>query len=698
MNLDLNDQYKEASAAPIDEQPTIATLWAMRMLTRVKDNNDFLCGSGFADDNYAQKLGLGDWVQSECTKTKLQAMRDRLHALEAWASQTDARVPVLLEANVTQLGELVGLNRTECRLIEFLATMHADSMLANAGMYARVGDDAGLYASLAHALRLDVGEVRQALRPRGKLLDSGIVDTSPRGGRASDHGIALQSHRLADALFHPIEDIVDLLGHAVNRCAAPTLDRRDFVHVEPLLEILVPHLAESLAGDRLGVNVLVHGKPGTGKTELARVMAREIGIAAFEIASEGEEGELLTGEKRLQAYRLAQSLLDARRTLLVFDEAEDVFRDFAFAGRGSAAQSHKAWMNRLLEGNRIPAIWITNSIDQLDPAFIRRFDGVLEVDIPPREQRQQLVQRYAGDMVSTADASRIAASTTVTPAMLSRACTVVKSAKRSTAPIAASDAVIRLIDSTLRAQDESSLSPKTGSLPPYYDPKYLTVDADIAALAQGIRRDGAARICLYGPPGTGKTALGAWLAQQLARPFMQRKASDLLGMFVGQTEKGIANAFREANRERAVLMIDEVDSFLADRRGLQQSWRASMVNEMLVQMEQFDGVFIASTNLMDALDQAAFRRFDLKLKLGYLLPEQAAELFLATCAHLRIDTSEAHVPTMFRGIDILTPGDFASIARRHRFQPFRNANAIATALRSECALKEDGRRNRIGFV
>lgn len=89
-------------------------------------------------------------------------------------------------------------------------------------------------------------------------------------------------------------------------------------------------------------------------------------------------------------------------------------------------------------------------------------------------------------------------------------------------------------------------------------------------------------------------------------------------MWVGGTEQNIANAFREAAREKAVLLIDDVDGFLLDRRTASHSWEITGVNEMLTQMETFDGVFIASTNLVDNLDQATLRRFDLKAKLDFL--------------------------------------------------------------------------------
>ena len=72
--------------------------------------------------------------------------------------------------------------------------------------------------------------------------------------------------------------------------------------------------------------------------------------------------------------------------------------------------------------------------------------------------------------------------------------------------------------------------------------------------------------------------------------------------------------FREAATEKAVLLLDEADSFLADRKSARSSWEVTQVNEILQQMENFSGVFICATNLVTSLDAAALRRFTFKIK------------------------------------------------------------------------------------
>ena len=234
-------------------------------------------------------------------------------------------------------------------------------------------------------------------------------------------------------------------------------------------------------------------------------------------------------------------------------------------------------------------------------------------------------------------------------------------------------------------------------LPDHYDPRFINVDADLEAIAEGLAQSRSGRICLYGPPGTGKSAFGRWVAERLWAPLHAKRVSDIVSPFVGSTERNLARAFREADKMGAVLLLDEVDSFLQDRRGAQRSWEVTEVNEMLTQMESFSGVFIATTNLMDGLDQAALRRFDLKLRFGFLGPEQASALFVCQCQALQLATPSDSDLRALAGIAMLTPGDFAAAARQHRFRRLVSPAKLIDALVQECELKQGGGNRAIGF-
>lgn len=172
---------------------------------------------------------------------------------------------------------------------------------------------------------------------------------------------------------------------------------------------------------------------------------------------------------------------------------------------------------------------------------------------------------------------------------------------------------------------------------------------------------------------------------------MVKRASDLLDMYVGQTEQRIAAMFDDARQRDAVLVLDEADSFLRDRRGAHRSWEVTQVNELLTQMEAFDGIFVATTNLMDSLDAASLRRFPWKIRFDWLKPGQCWGLFVQEFARLGGDLDEAtgwkeHVLQL----DHLAPGDIAAVVRQYElWDETPSAREFYRRLVAEMAAKAD---------
>ena len=509
----------------------------------------------------------------------------------------------------------------------------------------------------------------------------------------------LLSETFADLMVTSESDPVTLLRGTVTAAGPGELKLTDYDHIQTWLEILQPYLRQTMETGRRGVNIFLHGLPGTGKTQLARALAADLGCELFEIASEDAEGDPISGQRRLRAFRAAQSFFAQRPALIVFDEVEDVFDDGdSFYGRKSTAQVSKASINRTLEENPVPALWLSNSVRCLDSAFVRRFDMVFELPVPPKRQRERILKDCCGNFIDADRISRIADSETLAPAVVAKASSVVRSIQNVLGEKKACSAFEQLISNTLEAQGHGSLvRHDLNRLPDIYDPKYINSDEDLKLVAAGLVSARSGRLCLFGPPGTGKTAYGRWLAQQLGVPLLVKRASDLMSMWIGECEKNIAKAFRQAEADGALLLIDEVDSFLQDRRGAQRSWEVSQVNEMLTQMESFPGVFVASTNLMGGLDQAALRRFDLKVKFDYLRSDQALGLLARYCIKLDLNSPESDAQARISRLQRLTPGDFAAVERQHRFRKLDSAIALVCALEAECELKE-GLKSSIGFV
>jgi SpoVK/Ycf46/Vps4 family AAA+-type ATPase len=137
-----------------------------------------------------------------------------------------------------------------------------------------------------------------------------------------------------------------------------------------------------------------------------------------------------------------------------------------------------------------------------------------------------------------------------------------------------------------------------------------------------------------------------------------------MSKYVGETEQQMAAMFREAEAEKAVLLLDEADSFLQDRRGAQRTYEVTEVNEMLQGMERFNGIFICTTNLLDRIDQAALRRFTFKIQFKPLTALQREAMFvteaLAGDGTALTDALRARLARL----EQLCPGDFAAVKRQ----------------------------------
>lgn len=672
-------------------------LWVLRLLVPLGGSRDLVASFGYRNDHLAHYLGLPPGNDQFDLKIAMAELRKK-HSL-AERRRNLAALPEPLARNIARYSELMGWSKADEAVIAFTVLLETDPRLEAACGTIENVTTAKLIDVLSGVFDFDRDVIRNSVLPKSSLCESGFIKIDVSSSHNLSTKLSMLSDETSDRLRYVDGDPFELVRDVIAPAAQAELGLGDFSHIKSTLEVLHPYLARSVDGKKCGVNVFIHGAPGTGKTQLALALAKELGCDLFEISSQNESGSGLNGYGRLRALRAAQSMLRQRKAMILFDEAEDVF-DGGWTHREDkgSARSQKAWMNRLLETNTSPVIWLSNNVECMDPAFLRRFDVVLEMPLLRGRQRERLIDEACGDLIDATARNRLVEARGLAPAVVRRAARVVRTIQ-DVLPANRTSAVLeQLIESTLEAQGHGSLATgEAAALPASYDPRHIAADVDLAQVSAGIVQARTGRICLYGPPGTGKTAFGRWLATQLDAPLHAKRVSDIVSPYVGQTERNLAHAFREAEADGAVLLLDEVDSFLQDRTRAQRSWEVTAVNEMLTQMEAYDGVFIASTNLMDGLDQAALRRFDLKVKFGYLRPAQARDLFEAHCESLGLPAPDASSRAAVERLATLTPGDFAAVARQHRFRPVGSVSGLIAALEAECSLKRDSRK-AVGFI
>lgn len=346
----------------------------------------------------------------------------------------------------------------------------------------------------------------------------------------------------------------------------------------------------------------------------------------------------------------------------------------------------KVFMNRLLEENTAPTLWTTNLTDEIDPSILRRMMFAMELRMPPPKVRARIWSRQLsrhGIAAEESDALALATEFDATPGV----------AAGATAAAKLGDGGLDTVRHGVRNLSRVLSCEKPSQKPPdKFDPTFIRADQNLIRLADRLTKKDERQfsLCLQEPPGTGKSAFVRYLAERLGLEIMQKRASDLLSMWVGGTEKNIARAFTEARSQEAFLVFDEADSSLADRRMAQRGWEISQVNEMLTWMESHRFPFACTTNLVEKLDPATLRRFTFKVKLGYLTQEQASAMFQA---YFNLTP-----PKELAALPVLTPGDFAVVRRAVEvLDLLQDARTIVDLLRTECEAKP-GQTRKSGFL
>ena len=114
-----------------------------------------------------------------------------------------------------------------------------------------------------------------------------------------------------------------------------------------------------------------------------------------------------------------------------------------------------------------------------------------------------------------------------------------------------------------------------------------------------------------GPPGTGKTMVAGIIANEMGLELYRADLSRIVSKYIGETEKNLSNLFDEAEKSNSILLFDETDALFSQRTNIKDSKDRGAnleISYLLQRIENHNGICIMTTNYIENIDKAFFRR------------------------------------------------------------------------------------------
>jgi transitional endoplasmic reticulum ATPase len=652
------------------------------------DQKDEVGSLSMSADEIAQKLLLlTDRKASHVTHDWL--IRELQNGLRS-GIPADVAPPMGLK----QLADMLALEKPHVDIVMFLYHCETYEPLSNLLSFY---DSHGFMKLVSDANGLTHTAVIDAVKAKGRLNSTGLIDTTmPKHTPPivlCDHVVAMvggiSTGYLTDKFF--------------SKDSAPTL---------PIERTHVPSLAKNIISSLLTqpgpANILLYGIPGTGKTEFARSIVTALGQTTYQVKHPEDSDSRFLENRRVSLIATTNSIAPEKGVLIV-DEA-DTFLNTMFALISSSKDTpDKGWLNTFLDTSKHKIIWITNESRLIEESTMRRFSYSLHFPRPNSRNRYQLWKDLLKEhpmrkQIKDETVRRLSSKYPVTTGGI--ACAL--SALERVSDIEDSSADTLLTDLVARHAKVIGVQAgnKMQTIPAAYDASILNTDVDLDLVVSSVTKasetapayswgdEYGLNLLLWGAPGTGKTAFVQHIAETTGRELLVKRASDILSPFVGITESKIAEAFEEAADTGSILLLDEADSLLVDRRYAKASWETTQTNELLCQMESYSGMLVCCTNLLEKLDQAVLRRFAWKVEFRELSPPSRRRI----CERYFPDIEGWEQAAGLSALRGLTPGDVKAVWQRTRTmgEAYDSTCQIVAALAEELRYKTPD-TVRIGF-
>jgi SpoVK/Ycf46/Vps4 family AAA+-type ATPase len=411
---------------------------------------------------------------------------------------------------------------------------------------------------------------------------------------------------------------------------------------------------------------------------------------------------------RLQAIHATINAAGGSRSLILVDEADEVLNTERPIYVRSAVDVDKSWLTNLLDNHQRKIIWVTNASRGISPSVMRRFSFSLHFDrLTPKNRatvfKHELAKRDLMNLFDDDDVRDLSNRYAVDAGGIVNAVNIMQLQTRSP-----KERVRESVEAVLKNHQFATLGIRNNLRPrdvQKYSIEGLNTSPDLNAIIAALRDFAkgslgsevrSVSVMLHGPPGTGKTEFVHYLAGRLEKELVIKRVSDIEDKYVGETEKNIAQAFHEAQADNSILFFDEADSFFYPRKDATASWEKKFTNELLAQLDDFQGIVIFSTNDIDGLDHAALRRFKFKVRFSTLEPRGIRHFYGLMLGSLAAHDKGMKLEDLIRleAMKGLTPGDFAVVRDQFLFvrEEERTHRAMIAALETEVEHKREKRK------
>jgi SpoVK/Ycf46/Vps4 family AAA+-type ATPase len=631
-----------------------------RMMKLLGQVNYAFAGRTTADHarRVLEGYAVHDWVQAHFSEfvDLASAARDRFQDIDKLRL-----APTPFQSRLTELGDALQLSALERDILAFAFLNTASYELP--GIFEQLAADRWAADHIWTAMFDTTNEaLGRAMQPKSVLRVSGLLRAT---GRKTELASVSQfwvdllagASTLADAILEP-------MPAAAGSGVPARLGDEDAQLAGNILR----------NANEAGVNLLLYGASSLEKRHLVRELTKSAARKAWRVRKFEDAWRSDLPALALVAFNLLRG--QPEPSVLVIDRPAEVLQtapsEFirSLFGIEMANDSIPDFDEFLLSHSPVPGIWLAGDIASLPDETVSRF--VFQAPLKKADKAQRmasLLERLQGFKLSKKAVDEILKIEGVSTAQLEAA---VKAARLSGAATKKErdQAVVQAVKRSQRALSRD-VKAKAKESVTQYSLKYLNTAGRFGPerILEALRLNPQGSIVLYGPPGTGKTQFVEYLAQELGRPLVAKRASELFSKWLGESEKNISKAFEDAASEDAILLLDEGDSFLRDRSNAQASWEVTQVNELLQAMERFDGIVVVCTNLFSGLDAAALRRFTFKVEFRELTVDQRWEMFVNEAG------LKGQLSTIPRGtrddwlerlcfMQRLTAGDFATVKRQ----------------------------------